>query len=106
MRSCACTWSTSQRRRNTRPTSTSVRREARRLRAHWLDRFGAGGARVVASGQRDGDRLVIVFPYAEGAFGDTLTRERESNGWSLLIEAQAPDGKWSTFARYVLRCRH
>ena len=30
--------------------------------AHWLDRFGAAGARVVATGRRDGQRLVIVFP--------------------------------------------
>src|SRR5579864_4399044 len=30
---------------------------------HWLDRFGAAGARVVASGKRQGETLVIQFPY-------------------------------------------
>jgi hypothetical protein len=38
--------------------------------AHWLDRFGAPGARVVARGERQGQRLVLIFPYAEGAFRD------------------------------------
>lgn len=73
--------------------------------AHWLDRFGAGGARVVATGKRDGDRLVIVFPYAEDALRDRFTHDRASNGSTLLIEAQASDGTWSTFARYALRAR-
>lgn len=41
--------------------------------AHWLDRFGAPGARVVARGVREGRRLVLNFPYAEGAFRDTFT---------------------------------
>ena len=39
--------------------------------AHWLDQFGAAGARVVARGDRQGQRLVLTFPYAEGAFRDT-----------------------------------
>src|ERR1700687_1488644 len=47
--------------------------------AHWLDRFGAPGARVVATGKREGDTLVIVFPYAEGAFRDTFTLHRASH---------------------------
>jgi hypothetical protein len=37
--------------------------------AHWLDRFGAPGARVVARGERQGQRLVLFFPYAVGAAG-------------------------------------
>jgi hypothetical protein len=40
--------------------------------AHWLDRFGAPGARVVARGERTGQQLIVVFPYAEGAFRDTF----------------------------------
>src|SRR5271168_1343174 len=32
--------------------------------AHWLDRFGAPGARVVARGKRKGQQLIVVFPYA------------------------------------------
>ena len=70
--------------------------------AHWLDRFGAAGARVVATGQRDGERLVLTFPYAEGAFRDTFTFEPHSDTWTLLLESQDPNGSWSTFARYAL----
>jgi hypothetical protein len=69
--------------------------------AHWLDRFGAAGARVVGRGQRDGDRLVMIFPYVEGAFRDTFVFMPEG-GWSLLLESQKPNGTWSTFASYTL----
>jgi hypothetical protein len=74
--------------------------------AHWLDRFGAAGARVVASGRRDGPRLVVIFPYASGAFRDTFTFMPEAGAWSLLLEAQKPDGTWSTFATYSLTRAH
>jgi hypothetical protein len=70
--------------------------------AHWLDRFGAAGARVVATGKRDGQRLAISFPYAEGAFRDTFTFDPKAGAWSLLLESQEPDGAWSTFASYTL----
>ncbi|HUE10548.1 MAG TPA: hypothetical protein VMQ54_06405 [Steroidobacteraceae bacterium] len=70
--------------------------------AHWLDRFGAAGARVVARGERQGQRLVLNFPYAEGAFRDTFTWQPASDSWSLLMESQGNDGAWSTFARYTL----
>jgi hypothetical protein len=70
--------------------------------AHWLDRFGAPGARVVARGERQGQRLVLNFPYSEGAFRDTFTWQPESGSWSLLLESQGTDGVWSTFASYTL----
>jgi hypothetical protein len=70
--------------------------------AHWLDKFGAAGARVVATGRRDGQRLVIVFPYTEGAFRDTFTFDARGGGWTLLLESQAQDGTWTTFASYTL----
>jgi hypothetical protein len=70
--------------------------------AHWLDRFGAAGARVVAQGERRGQQLVLRFPYAEGAFRDTFTWHPESGSWSLLLESQGTDGEWSTFANYTL----
>lgn len=73
--------------------------------AHWLDRFGAAGARVVARGERKGQQLVIVFPYAEGAFRDTFSWEPASRSWSLLPESQSADGTWSTFATYTLTPR-
>jgi hypothetical protein len=71
--------------------------------AHWLDRFGAAGARVVATGQRTERTLVLLFPYAEGAFRDTLTLAGDSDSGTLLLEAQGKDGGWSTFASYRLR---
>lgn len=71
--------------------------------AHWLDQFGAAGARVVATGHRDGERLVLIFPYSEGAFRDTF--RRTAGGWTLLIESQGKDGTWSTFASYELSRR-
>jgi hypothetical protein len=69
---------------------------------HWLDRFGAAGARVVASGKRNAETLVIEFPYAEAAFRDTFVYDPNSRIWSLLIESQAPGGGWSNFAMYTL----
>jgi hypothetical protein len=69
---------------------------------HWLDRFGAAGARVVASGKRRGETLIIQFPYAEAAFKDTFVYDPNSRSWSLLIEAQKPGGAWSNFATYTL----
>ena len=72
---------------------------------HWLDRFGAAGARVVADGKRKGDRLIVIFPYAEGAFRDTFTLHKEERTWDLLLESQETDGSWTTFAQYVLSRR-
>ena len=69
---------------------------------HWLDRFGAAGARVVASGKREGETLVIQFPYAEAAFKDTFVFDPNHDTWSLLIESQKPGGGWSLFATYNL----
>ena len=70
--------------------------------AHWLDQFGAPGARVVASGKRDGRTLVLLFPYAEGAFRDTLSLAANGASGSLLLESQNKHGGWSTFASYRL----
>ncbi|MGH8262182.1 MAG: hypothetical protein ACRET4_01780 [Steroidobacteraceae bacterium] len=40
----------------------------------------------------------LIFPYADGAFRDTFTRTADA--WTLLIESQAADGSWNTFASY------
>jgi hypothetical protein len=69
---------------------------------HWLDRFGAAGARVVATGKRTGKTLVVLFPYAEGAFRNTYEFDPKSGSWSLIIESQAAGGAWSNFATYTL----
>ena len=70
--------------------------------AHWLDQFGAAGARVVGTGQREGETLVLLFPYGEGAFRDTFSLPAGASGGSLLLESQEKDGRWSTFASYRL----
>jgi hypothetical protein len=71
--------------------------------AHWLDQFGGGGARVVATGRREGDNLVLIFPYVEGAFRDTFVLSGDGSGGTLLIESQDKDGHWSTFASYTIK---
>jgi hypothetical protein len=68
---------------------------------HWLDKFGAAGSRVVATGKREGESLVLLFPYAEGAFRDTLKRDAKRDSWTLMIEAQASNGTWTNFATYA-----
>jgi Protein of unknown function (DUF1579) len=73
---------------------------------HWLDRFGAAGARVVGAGKRSDARLIVVFPYASGNFRDTFTFLPDNDTWSLLLESQKPDGSWSTFATYTLVRAH
>ena len=70
--------------------------------AHWLDKFGAAGARVLATGRLNERTLVLNFPYAAGAFRDTLTLGDAGRG-TLLIESQEKDGSWSTFARYEMK---
>jgi hypothetical protein len=72
---------------------------------HWLDQFGAAGARVVATGHRNGQTLEFVFPYEAGVFRDTLTLTADGTAGTLLIEARKPDGGWSTFASYTLTRR-
>jgi hypothetical protein len=46
--------------------------------------------------------LVLLFPYAEGAFRDTFTLAADGSSGTLLLESQQPDGHWSTFADYRL----
>jgi len=70
--------------------------------AHWLDQFGAAGARVVGTGQREGQTLVVLFPYGEGAFRDTFSLAADASNGTLLLESQEKDGRWSTFASYRL----
>ena len=80
-------------------------RKAKDYVAHWLDRFGAAGARVTATGQADEGTLVLLFPYAEGAFRDTLQLAPDGASGTLRLEAQKGDGSWSTFASYQMKRR-
>lgn len=70
--------------------------------AHWLDGFGAAGARVAGIGTRDGDVLTLLFPYADGRFRDVLTLAADGSGGTLVIEAEQADGGWSSFASYAI----
>lgn len=58
--------------------------------------------RVVVTGHRDDASLVLIFPYAAGAFRDTFTWHRDQASWTLLIEAQSADKSWATFATYSI----
>lgn len=73
--------------------------------AHWLDRFGAAGARVTATGEDAQGTLVLLFPYAEGAFRDRLELSADGASGTLLLETQQGDGSWSTFASYRMKRR-
>lgn len=75
--------------------------EAHDYVAHWLDDFGAGGARVAATGRREENTLTIDYPYANGVFRNIWVREEA--GWTLTIEAHQPDGSWRNFAHYQVR---
>lgn len=72
---------------------------------HWLDRYGAAGARVVGVGHRREQTLVFEFPYAESTFRDTLTLAEDGAAGALLIESIEPAGHVSTFASYTLTRR-
>jgi hypothetical protein len=72
---------------------------------HWLDKFGAAGARVVATGRLEGEQLVVIFPYSTGAFRDTFGGDPGSGHWTLLIESQEKTGSWSTFGSYQVSRR-
>jgi hypothetical protein len=52
---------------------------------HWLDRFGAAGARVVASGTRQGETPVIQFPYADAPFKDTFVYDPNTDTRPAII---------------------
>ena len=72
--------------------------------AHWLDRFGGAGARVVGFGPRpssSSNTIEIDFPY-ENKFHDVFTYLPSQQEWTLLIEYQKPDSSWNEFARYVI----
>ena len=69
---------------------------------HWLDQFGAAGARVVGIGTRDKTVLNATFPYAEGAFRNTWEYHPADRTWTLVIDGQRKDGTWYRFADYKM----
>ena len=71
--------------------------------AHWLDSFGAKASVPHGTGTVTGDTLVFNIPYPRGQFRDTLVYQRDTDTWTLAIEAARPDGTWQHFARYDIR---
>jgi hypothetical protein len=74
--------------------------------AHWLDKFGGAGARVVALGPLSAEKIEIIYPYAEGRFRNLFRYDAPKDQWSLLIEAEDAEGKWSVFAQYAIMQKH
>jgi hypothetical protein len=73
--------------------------------AHWLDIFGGAGARVVALGPRSAEVIELVFPYAEGRFRNLFKYDLRRDEWTLVIESEDANGRWSLFAQYIIRRR-
>jgi hypothetical protein len=71
--------------------------------AHWLDQFGAPGARVAGRGYRLHNTLHLGFPYEEGAFENTWTFIPDKKEWTLEIWRVESDGDLEPFAKYALR---
>jgi len=73
--------------------------------AHWLDSFGGAGARVVGTGPLSGEKIEVVYPYAEGKFRNLFRYDPGKDQWTLLIESEGTGGRWSVFAEYVIKRR-
>ena len=71
--------------------------------AHWLDQFGAAGARVAGKGYRRQNTLHLGFPYEEAAFENTWTFIPDKKEWTLEIYRVESDGDLEPFAKYALR---
>jgi hypothetical protein len=73
--------------------------------AHWLDKYGGAGSRVVGMGPLTPDKIEIVYPYEEGRFRNQFRYNQVLDRWSLVIEAEGEDGRWSVFAEYTIQRR-
>lgn len=75
--------------------------KTQRYVAYWLDVFGAT-ASVQGAGVRDGDTLVLTFPYPKEEFRNTYTFLPDGT-CRLLIESRPRGGAvWKTFASETL----
>jgi hypothetical protein len=72
--------------------------------AHWLDVFGGRFSETLGYGSRAGDSAIsIVYEYPDRPFRNTLTWNADIASWRWLIESKNDQGKWTTFADYLLR---
>lgn len=68
--------------------------------AHWLDGFGADGARVVGTGTASASGLELRFPYDGGPFRDRFDFAKDGS-FTLAIDALGADGGSEHFAAYT-----
>lgn len=68
--------------------------------AHWLDGFGADGARVVGTGAATASGLELRFPYEGGPFRDRFEFGKDGR-FTLVIDALGADGGSEHFAAYT-----
>jgi hypothetical protein len=72
--------------------------------AHWLDASGGRFSETLGYGSRSGENAItIVYEYPDRPFRNTLTWNPERSSWRWLIESKNDQGKWTTFADYLLR---
>ena len=71
--------------------------------AHWLDAFGGAGSRVVGFGPLSGEKIEIIYPYAEGKFRNTFHFDSALSEWTFLIESEDTGGTWAVFAQYTIK---
>lgn len=81
----------------------SKSKEKRDLVAHWLDNFGADGARVVGFGEETDKGFVLVFDYGEAVFRDRFEFVNDDS-FTLKIDACVADA-CNPFADYVFSRR-
>ena len=73
------------------------------LVAHWLDNFGADGARVVGFGEETDKGFVLAFDYGEAVFRDRFEFVNDDS-FTLKIDACVADA-CNPFADYVFSRR-
>lgn len=68
--------------------------------AHWLDNFGAAYSIPPATGEMQGDTVILHFAYPERPFRDAFTYDRRGDRWYFRLEAADTGGTWQLFAEY------
>lgn len=71
------------------------------LVAHWLDNFGADGARTVGFGEERPDGFDLQFDYGGSVFRDYFRFDPGGDRFTLVVDSCAPSGDCENFADYV-----
>ncbi len=65
---------------------------------HWLDVYGGHFSQTLGFGERVDDGRAIRFVFkGDGLLHNTLTWDRASKKWSMVIRQKDSQGKWTTF---------